>query len=109
MRLTQKSRSRIIAGLKRSWQDGGTHREKQKNNAKNCPDTARKRILFDARGREEFQVIKNNRKFIIICSIKGRADQFDIEEMIDFTRVYILTCSGPKILGEINKICFEGK
>jgi len=109
MRLNQKAKIRIIAGLKRSWQDGGTHREKQKANANNCPDSARKRALFDARGKEEFIIIKNNRKFSIIRSIKGRTDQFDIEEIINLNRIYLQTCSGPKLFGEISKICFKEK
>ena len=81
MRLTTKSRQRIIAGLKRSWQDGGTHREKQKENAKNDFESERKRILFDARGKEEFIIIKNNEKFSIVRSLKRRTDQFDIEKV----------------------------
>ena len=79
-RLSRKARARIVAGLRRSWAPGGTHREMQlARGLRSDSETERKRALYDARGRLLFTaVLPDGTQLEVRRSIHGRTDQLDL-------------------------------
>ena len=84
-RLSRKARARIVAGLKRPWAPGGTHREMQRlRGERSDSETERKRALYDARGRLLFTaVLPDGTQLEVRRSTHGRTDQLDLGP--DFT------------------------
>lgn len=84
-RLSRKARARIVAGLKRSWAPGGTHREMQRlRGERSDSETERKRALYDARGRLLFTaLLPDGTQLEVRRSAHGRTDQLDLGP--DFT------------------------
>ena len=79
-RISRKARARIVAGLKRSWAPGGTHREMQlARGLRSDAETERKRALYDARGRLLFTaVLPDGTQLEVRRSTHGRTDQLDL-------------------------------
>ena len=80
-KLSPKARARIVAGLKRSWQPGGTHREMQRRRGiRSDAETERRRAAWDAKGKPIFDaVLRNGLHVHVTVSLRGRSDQFDVE------------------------------
>ena len=80
-KLSPKARARIVAGLKRSWQPGGTHREMQRRRGiRSDSETERRRAAWDAKGKPIFDaVLRNGLHVRVTVSLRGRSDQFDVD------------------------------
>ena len=105
-RLSRKARARIVAGLKRSWAPGGTHREMQRlRGLRSDADTARKRAQHDAKGRLEFFVTyPDGSRFEIRRSLRGRAEQLDV---MDAGGLTASTASEPRTIRFLIQLASE--
>lgn len=77
MRLSQRGLENIRRGLKRSWSEGGTHRERFKRGELDA-DTLRRRALFDRKGTHYATIAMNGQTYSVLWSTLGRSDQVDI-------------------------------
>ena len=70
--LSLKGKARIIAGLRRSWLPGGTHREMQRRRGEcSSAETERRRAAWDAKGK----LVASG---ISIYRSTARTNQFDL-------------------------------
>lgn len=95
-RLSPKARARIVAGLHRSWQPGGTHREMQRaRGAGSSAETERMRDLHDAKGRLVLAGVCPALGRVEIHRSTARHDQFDV--FVDGRK----DCTGgPRVVAE---------
>ena len=79
-RISRKGKARIRAGLLRSWQEGGTHREMRRlRGEQSTAETDRKRAAWDAKGTLLFTVeYPTGQRVEVRRSLRGRTDQFDL-------------------------------
>ena len=99
-RLTPAGRARILRGLARSWQPGGSH-DARFHHATVDADTLRKRAFADRRGgvvmAGHLNAAHGALPFSLRWSTAGRTDQLDL--FVD--RRHVLTAAAPRILPEL--------
>lgn len=76
-RLTPAGRARILRGLARSWQPGGSH-DARFHHATVDADTLRLRTLHDRKGAHYATVLTSGLVFELFWSVNGRVDQVDV-------------------------------
>jgi hypothetical protein len=106
MKFSRKGVERIRAGLRRSWQPGGTHREMQRQRGENADaDTLRLRALSDAKGAMLLAGKSPSLGAVVITRSTNRCNQFDV-----FVEGVKVITGGKRILGDwIASISAENK